>query len=134
MVPNGRLKLREFGDGSGELIAYERANDAEPKESRYTVAQFDDVRALAEALIRFDGVQAFLLLQLIGAELRQQADAAALLAHIEHDASSLLFNHHHCCMKLILAITSKRTQRIAGKAFRMYAYQHRIFSDNFTFG
>jgi predicted adenylyl cyclase CyaB len=52
VVPRGRLKLREFGDGSGELIAYERANDTGPKESSYTVARFDDVRALSAALSR----------------------------------------------------------------------------------
>jgi predicted adenylyl cyclase CyaB len=52
VVARGRLKLREFGDGTGELIAYERQNDAGPKESRYTVARFDDVRALSEALTR----------------------------------------------------------------------------------
>lgn len=52
VVPKGRLKLREFGDGSGELIAYERANDAGPRESSYTVAKCDDVRALSEALTR----------------------------------------------------------------------------------
>ena len=52
VVARGRLKLREFGDGSGELIAYERPNDAGPKESSYTVAHFDDVRTLSEALTR----------------------------------------------------------------------------------
>ena len=52
IVPRGRLKLREFGDSSGELIAYERPNESGPKESSYTVARCDDVRALSEALTR----------------------------------------------------------------------------------
>jgi predicted adenylyl cyclase CyaB len=34
-VARGRLKLREFGDGSGELIFYERPDDAGAKLSRY---------------------------------------------------------------------------------------------------
>jgi predicted adenylyl cyclase CyaB len=57
VVPRGRLKLREFGDGSGELIAYERPNDMGPKESKYTVARVGDVRALSEALARSLGVK-----------------------------------------------------------------------------
>ena len=32
---SGRLKLRDFGDGSGELIYYRRANRPEPRESFY---------------------------------------------------------------------------------------------------
>jgi adenylate cyclase class IV len=35
-VPAGRLKVREFPDGSGELIAYERPNQPGPKESSYS--------------------------------------------------------------------------------------------------
>jgi predicted adenylyl cyclase CyaB len=34
-VARGRLKLREFGDGSGELIFYERADQTGAKLSRY---------------------------------------------------------------------------------------------------
>src|SRR5580765_5065491 len=34
-VPAGRLKLRDFGDGTGELIVYERADTAGPKLSSY---------------------------------------------------------------------------------------------------
>lgn len=35
-VPSGRLKLRDFGDGTGELIAYERDDTAGPKLSSYS--------------------------------------------------------------------------------------------------
>jgi predicted adenylyl cyclase CyaB len=52
LVLQGRLKLREFGDGSGELIAYDRPNDAGPKESSYTVARLDNASAISEALTR----------------------------------------------------------------------------------
>ena len=34
-VPRGRLKLREFGDGTGELIQYARADSAGPKPSDF---------------------------------------------------------------------------------------------------
>lgn len=47
----GRLKLRRFaGVGRGELIAYERTDDAGPKESRYIVHRTEDSDGLANAL------------------------------------------------------------------------------------
>ena len=46
----GRLKLRVFGDGSGELIAYERSDTAGPKLCRYARAPVADPGALREAL------------------------------------------------------------------------------------
>jgi predicted adenylyl cyclase CyaB len=53
-VPSGRLKLREFGDGTAELIHYHRSDRSEPKLSTYhRVAISDAVGArtvLAEAL------------------------------------------------------------------------------------
>jgi adenylate cyclase class IV len=52
VVPKGRLKVRAFSDGSGELISYERANQHGPKESVYTVASCPDGHALATALGR----------------------------------------------------------------------------------
>jgi adenylate cyclase class IV len=53
----GRLKLRDFGDGSGELIHYERADAPGPKLSDYVRAPTTDPAALREALIRAQGVQ-----------------------------------------------------------------------------
>jgi predicted adenylyl cyclase CyaB len=46
----GRLKLRRFADGTGELIAYERADEAGPKTSHYRVVTCPDPDAVAEAL------------------------------------------------------------------------------------
>jgi adenylate cyclase class IV len=51
-VPQGRLKVRAFADGSGELIAYERANERGPKPSTYTRVECGDAAALCEALAR----------------------------------------------------------------------------------
>ena len=50
VVPRGRLKIREFADGSGELISYERADRTGPKESVYSKATCPDARGLAEVL------------------------------------------------------------------------------------
>jgi adenylate cyclase class IV len=52
VVPRGRLKVRAFADGSGELIAYERADESGPRPSTYTRAECRDAAMLAEALAR----------------------------------------------------------------------------------
>ena len=41
-APDGRLKLRTFGDGNGELIHYHRRDIAGPKTSHYTIAPTTD--------------------------------------------------------------------------------------------
>lgn len=55
--PNGRLKLRVFADGRGELIAYARADAAGPKTSDYTLVPVADPDALRAALARALGVR-----------------------------------------------------------------------------
>lgn len=52
----GRLKLRDFGDGTGELIHYQRADAGGPKLSDYVRAPTSDPAALREALARAHGV------------------------------------------------------------------------------
>jgi homotetrameric cytidine deaminase len=49
-TPRGRLKLREQEPGGAELIAYERADAAHARESRYRIAPVTDPAALREAL------------------------------------------------------------------------------------
>src|SRR5215210_4773111 len=49
-TPRGRLKLREQEPGGAELIAYERADTADARESRYRIAPVTDGPALREAL------------------------------------------------------------------------------------
>jgi adenylate cyclase class IV len=50
--PHGRLKLRDFGDGSGELIQYERADETGPKTSTYVRSPTASPATLREALAR----------------------------------------------------------------------------------
>ena len=50
VVSAGRLKVRRFEDGSGELIAYERTNAAGPKTSNYSIVSCDDAARLVEIL------------------------------------------------------------------------------------
>jgi predicted adenylyl cyclase CyaB len=54
---HGRLKLREFADGSGELIHYERPDAAGPKESRYTIVHVEHADPLRRALTDALGVR-----------------------------------------------------------------------------
>lgn len=51
----GRLKLRTFADGTGELIFYERADAATPKPSHYVIAPTPAPEALREVLTRAYG-------------------------------------------------------------------------------
>ena len=48
----GRLKLRDFGDGRGQLIHYARADEAGPKLSDYSIAPAADPAALRDTLAR----------------------------------------------------------------------------------
>lgn len=49
-VPDGRLKLRVFGDGRAELIAYRRPDQAGPKLSSYVRAPCADAASTLAAL------------------------------------------------------------------------------------
>jgi predicted adenylyl cyclase CyaB len=49
---SGRLKLRDFGDGRGELIHYSRGDDTGPKPSDYVISATSDPGSLRETLGR----------------------------------------------------------------------------------
>ncbi len=53
----GRLKLRQFADGSAELIHYHRPDTQAAKASDYVRVPVPDPHALREALARASGVQ-----------------------------------------------------------------------------
>jgi predicted adenylyl cyclase CyaB len=69
-VPEGRLKLREFPDGKGELIAYRRPDSVGPKTSEYFVYRTSQPTQLAQLLARALGVRGVVqkrrLLYLVG--------------------------------------------------------------------
>jgi adenylate cyclase class IV len=59
----GRLKLRAFADGSGQLIAYERPAARGPKTSDYVIVPVADPDALRTALARALGISGRVLKQ-----------------------------------------------------------------------
>lgn len=56
-VPNGRLKLRQEEHGKPHLIAYERPDQAGPRESRYRLVDVDHVEELIAALSSTLGIK-----------------------------------------------------------------------------
>ena len=69
-VPDGRLKLRVFPDGKGELIAYRRPAAVGPKTSEYFVYRTPNPEALKDLLTRALGIRGIVrkrrLLYLVG--------------------------------------------------------------------
>ena len=56
-VTNGRLKLRE-GNIENNLIFYERANQAGPKDSHFQLVKAEDAKGLKEVLTKSMGIKA----------------------------------------------------------------------------
>lgn len=56
-IPRGRLKLREFANGSGELIFYERPDELGPKPSSYFRSPCESPQTLLPVLTRALGVR-----------------------------------------------------------------------------
>lgn len=54
---NGRMKLRAFADGTGQLIFYRRADEEGPKESFYVLSETASPDTLREALALGYGVR-----------------------------------------------------------------------------
>ncbi|CAL8324395.1 unnamed protein product [Lota lota] len=82
--PPGRLKLRDFMDGSGQLIFYERPDTDGPKLSRFSISLTSDPQTLREVLSGALGVKGEVLkerrLFLIG-QTRVHLDTVEGLGH-----------------------------------------------------
>jgi predicted adenylyl cyclase CyaB len=53
----GRLKLRKFSDGTGELIYYERSDIQGPKQCDYSIVHIPEADVLADILIPVLGIR-----------------------------------------------------------------------------
>ena len=56
-IPRGRLKLRTWGTGAGQLIYYERLDERGPKRSDYFVADLAEANGVEEVLSKAYGVR-----------------------------------------------------------------------------
>ena len=98
---------------------------AEIEEDLRAEAVLAQVGREAELEIGLHRVEA-LLLQLVGVDLRGEADAAPLLPHVEQDAAAGLLDLLQRGVELAAAIAAARAEDIAGQAFAVDAHEHRL--------
>ena len=77
----------------------------------------------AELQVRVDGVEP-VLLELVGAQLVEQPDPAALLREIEQDAGALALDHRQRRLELLAAIAAQRVEDVARQALGVDAHEH----------
>ena len=77
----------------------------------------------AELEVRLDRVEP-LLLQLVRLQLVQQADAAALLRHVEEDAALLGGDPPQREVELLAAVAAQRVEDVARQTFGVHAHEH----------
>ena len=77
----------------------------------------------AELEVGVDGVEA-LLLELVGAQLVEQADAAPLLGEVDEHAAALALDHRQRRLELLAAVAAQRVEDVAGQALRVHAHEH----------
>ncbi len=78
------------------------------------------VRLKSQLQIRLDRIAA-LVLQPIGPDLVEQADAAPFLIQIEQDPAPFLLNHVHRLMELVAAVAPDGAQHIGRQTTGMHA-------------
>src|SRR6516165_3610704 len=79
----------------------------------------------AEGRICVDCIEA-IILQLVGAHLVGETDAAALLRQVENDASTEVLQTRNREPKLVTTVTAPRPEYIACQACRMQPHGHRF--------
>ena len=75
--------------------------------------------------VSFDGITPRVL-QLIGFDLVQQSDPAALLVEVEQHTAPFLVDHLHRPVELIPAVTTKGTKHIGRQAARVHSHEGRL--------
>ena len=77
----------------------------------------------AEPLVGLDRVEP-LVLQLVGANLVGQADAAPFLVQVQQHAAPFGGDPLHRRVELRAAVAARRVEHVAGQALRVHAHQH----------
>ena len=99
--------------------------DAEIDEDLRADAVVAGVGREAEVHVGLDGVHAGVL-QLVGADLVHEADAAPLLAHVEDDAAALGGDARHGGVQLLAAVAAPRAEHVAREALGVHAHERRL--------
>src|SRR5262245_19599221 len=100
--------------------------DAQIVENLGADAVVTQIGAEAEAVVGFDSVEPLGLLELVGLELGQEANALAFLTHVEHDALAGLADLRHGLVELGTAVAQATAEDVTGEALAVNADQHRL--------
>src|SRR5687767_582998 len=90
------------------------------------------IRLEAQALVRLHRIEA-LILELVGANLVRQPDAASLLVQIEEHTAAFFGDPLHGRLELKAAVATRRVKDIAGEATRVDAHQHVVAAADIPF-
>ena len=113
------------GDSLAGIIC-EKSNtfDTEVVQYRGRQAEIPAVALEAQRVIGLNGVDAGIL-QLISLHFCHQANAAALLIFVNHEATTFRGDGLHGHLELTVAVAAQRPEHLAGEALRMDAQQRR---------
>lgn len=119
----------DFDAGSFEgchflRIIGQQPHSLQPESLQYLCRQleFAMISLESELLIRLHGIESFIL-QLVGAELRHEADPAAFLHFIKEDPCAGLRDQGESHFELLAAIAAKRAEHVASEALGVNAYE-----------
>ena len=107
----------------GLLVRMRMLPEAEVLEDLGADPVVAQVGGQAELEVGVDGVEA-LLLELVGLELVEQADPAALLGEVEQHAAALVLDHRERRGELVAAVAAQRVEDVAGQALAVDADEH----------
>ena len=116
---NLQAKVAQAVDLGGVVGKQADALAAQAAQNLRATPVFAQVRGESEGLVGLNGVHA-ILLQAISLDLVDEADAAALLAHVEDDAATFLFNLRHGAVQLVAAVATPGTEDVAGEAHAVH--------------
>ena len=105
------------------LVRIRIERQAEVDEDLRADAVVAQVDRQAELEVGVDGVEPAVL-QLVGVELVEQADPAALLGEVEQHAAALALDHRQRRLELLAAVAAQRVEDVAGQALGVHAHEH----------